>query len=160
LGFHAAHHEEGGRAIEKETEDDGEDRHQQVGDRRCEIALQFFLGNNQNVLQWEPPASDVAAAIWGVLFDSEAVNCRKIVSRLRTKARRSFKLQPALTTARARSGRIERPCRLSTSKTCRPSRLSLYMTRLTPGTCSRLVRTSASGRPASISSATASEPRR
>src|SRR4029077_16261217 len=160
LGFHAAHHEEGRGAVEKKAEDDGEDRHQQIGDRRCEVALQLFLANNPNVLQWEPPGSGVAAATWGALFDSEAVNCRKMVSRLRPTARSSFKFQPALTTVRARSGRIERPCRLSISKTWRPSRLSLYMTRLTPATCSRRARISAAGKGASTSSATASEPRR
>src|ERR1019366_3843384 len=138
---------------EAESEDQAEKRHQQIGDGRCEIALDFFVADEEYVSHFWSPSCLVSAV----------VSCRKISSRLRPTERSSERFQPELTTPRASSARMWRPCRLSISKVRRPSLTSFIMTRLTPETCSRRPWTSAGlGWPseASTSRETASAPRR
>src|ERR1039457_1751297 len=140
-------------AGEKPAEDQGKQSHYGVGDRRCEITLEFFLADEEYVSHCWPPSS----------LGSAVVSCRKMSSRLRPTARSSLRFQPELTTLRASSARMWRPCRLSTSKGRRPSLASFIMTRVTPETCSRRPWTSVGlGRPSedSTSRETASAPRR
>src|SRR6185369_6173281 len=141
---------------EAKSEDQSEKRHQQIGDGRCEVTLEFFPADEEYVLHFCSPSSFLS------LVFSLVVSWRKISSRLRPTARSSLRFQPELTTLRASSARMWRPCRLSISKVRRPSLASFIMTRLTPETCSRRPWTSlGSGRPSadSTSRETASAPR-
>src|ERR1035437_6416214 len=127
-----------------------------IGYGRREIALEFLLTHEEHVFHFLSPS-----LTWS--FCSAAVSWRKMSSRLRPTARNSLRFQPELTTVRASSARMWRPCRLSISKVSRPFLESFMTTRLTPATCSRRWSTSLGlGWPsaASTSSATASDPRR
>src|SRR6185295_15886921 len=92
---------------EAESEDQAEKRHQQICDGGCEITLEFFLADEEYVLHFCSPSSFLS------LVFSLVVSWRKISSRLRPTERSSLRFQPELTTLRASSARMWRPCRLS-----------------------------------------------
>ncbi len=52
-------HEDGRRHVEEVAEDEGEHRHQQVGDRGGEVTLQFLAINGPDVSHCAPPAAAV-----------------------------------------------------------------------------------------------------
>src|ERR1017187_4090593 len=91
---------------EAESEDQAKKRHQQIGDGRCEIALDFFVAGEGDFFHFWSPSCLVSAV----------VSCRKISSRLRPTERSSERFQPELTTPRASSAGLGWPSEASTSR--------------------------------------------
>ena len=82
LRAQAGDHEVGGGAVEEEAEDEAEQRHQQIGDRRGEIRSHFLAANGEDVSHWVScsflpwlPASSPRTR-----FASDFVSSRKISS--------------------------------------------------------------------------------
>src|SRR5439155_3233432 len=120
---------------EEETQNYREHRQQQIGHRRNKIAAQFLTANNPDVSHPLAPAATTSGSAGGAADAiASPVSCRKTSSRLTAAGRSSFKSQPASTTARAKSPRVNPPLPLSTSKIERFSRLFFKTTRFTPET--------------------------
>src|SRR5208337_2515658 len=110
LRFDAVVGKVGHRTPEEIPKDQREHREQQVCNRRNKIPVQLFPENYPDISHFVPPVSSVSTAAV-----SAPVSSRKTSSSVIAADRNSWRFQPASTTARARSPRMMRSFRLSTS---------------------------------------------